>query len=190
QQETIQEVHDSTLINVSKLPTGLYFDMRYAGSNNFLKEKVYPCDNCLLRYEVAMALKRVSDKLKKENLTLTIFDCFRPISVQYKMWDILPDSRYVANPHKKGSVHNRGAAVDLTLSKTDGSLLEMGTDFDFFGKQAHHNYTDLPIHVLENRKLLKSVMESEGFKSIATEWWHYVYGEKEDYQLSSVDLCE
>ena len=90
------------------------------------------------------------------------------------MWKILPGTHYVANP-AKGSKHNRGAAVDLTLVDAQGKELNMGTPFDFFGKEAHHTYTEHPKEVLENRKLLKETLNKYNFKSIYSEWWHYEY---------------
>ena len=90
------------------------------------------------------------------------------------MWKILPGTHYVANP-AKGSKHNRGAAVDLTLVDAQGKELNMGTPFDFFGKEAHHTYTQHSKEVLENRKLLKETLDKFNFKSIYSEWWHYEY---------------
>ena len=88
------------------------------------------------------------------------------------MWEIVPNPQYVANP-VKGSVHNRGGAVDISLVSLDGKALDMGTDFDFFGKRAYHDNLDLPNEILTNRKILKETMEQHGFESIRTEWWHY-----------------
>ena len=88
------------------------------------------------------------------------------------MWKILPGTHYIANP-AKGSKHNRGAAVDLTLVDAQGRELNMGTPFDFFGKEAHHTYTEHTKEVLENRKLLKETLNKYNFKSIYSEWWHY-----------------
>jgi D-alanyl-D-alanine dipeptidase len=88
------------------------------------------------------------------------------------MWEIVPNPKYVANP-KTGSIHNRGGAVDISLVTLQGEAVDMGTDFDFFGEKASHLYQDLPKNVLQNRKLLKSVMISAGFNSFDSEWWHY-----------------
>ena len=90
------------------------------------------------------------------------------------MWNILPGTHYVANP-AKGSKHNRGAAIDLTLVDADGNELDMGTPFDFFGQKAHHTYTKLSEIVLKNRNLLKTILNKHNFKSIYSEWWHYEY---------------
>lgn len=181
---------DSAFVNLKKLSNDFVYDMRYATDNNFLNTKVYDCDNCLVRYEVAKALIEVSKALSSNNLKIKFFDCFRPVEVQKKMWKIMPDDRYVANPYTTGSVHNKGAAVDITLVDKAGRELDMGTEFDHFDKEAHHNYTNLPDTVIQNRRLLKSIMESAGFDAIRTEWWHYNYRGRGKYRISDQQLCE
>jgi D-alanyl-D-alanine dipeptidase len=104
--------------------------------------------------------------------------------VQWELWRKVPNPNYVADP-RKGSMHNRGSAVDLTIVDAEGNELDMGTDFDYFGKEGHHDYTGLPKEVLENRKLLKEIMGKYGFRWIRTEWWHYSYKPK-SYALSDV----
>ena len=150
------------------------FDMKYATPDNFLKQAVYDCGECYLRKSTAKALVKANEEFKSLGYRIKLFDCYRPLSVQKKMWKILPGTHYVANP-AKGSKHNRGAAVDLTLVDAQGKELDMGTPFDFFGKKAHHTCTTLPKKVLENRKLLKGVLNKYNFKSIFSEWWHYEY---------------
>ncbi|HET8735803.1 MAG TPA: M15 family metallopeptidase [Pricia sp.] len=166
---------DTTFIRLADFSDGFAYDMRYATKNNFLKEKVYNCAECYMRVKTAKALLAANKDFRKKGLRIKFFDCYRPNSVQYKMWEILPNPQYVANPDK-GSIHNRGGAVDITLETLDGEELEMGTDFDYFGKRAYHDMTDLPEEILDNRKLLKETMEKHGFWSIRTEWWHYNLG--------------
>ncbi|MEO1712744.1 MAG: M15 family metallopeptidase [Bacteroidota bacterium] len=149
-------------------------DFRYATENNFLKQAVYPCGRCFLRPAAARALGKVEAYLEKQGLGLILYDCYRPRPVQFRMWDILPDKRYVSDPNK-GSMHNRGLAVDLGLINAQGQILDMGTDFDYFGPEAWHEYQDLDRVILANRLLLKATMERYGFKPIRTEWWHYSY---------------
>jgi len=129
-----------------------------------------------------MALDTIQKELEMIGLSLKVFDGYRPLSVQKKMWKILPDDRYVANP-KKGSRHNRGMAVDLTLVDTKGNLLPMPTEFDSFSKKAHQNFQELPDDVKLNRWILKTIMEKHGFKSISTEWWHYDYKGWKSYNI-------
>ena len=164
------------------LESSIKIDIKYATTDNFVKEKMYNCGKCFLRPEVAEAIVKAQKQLKKKGYGLKMFDCYRPRPFQQRLWDKVPDDRYVTNP-KKGSMHNRGAAVDLTLVDKNGKELDMGTPFDFFGEKAYQTCTDLPKNVLENRKLLNSTLESVGFKTIRTEWWHFSYTKKK-YALS------
>lgn len=181
----ITAYHDTDIVDASLLIDHLLLDVVYATENNFLKEKVYDCQKCYLRYETALALKKVDDQLKEKGLSVKVFDCLRPFSVQKIMWEVLPDSRYVANPNKKGSIHNRGGAIDLTIVDAEGNDIDMGTEFDHFGVESHHTYTDLDSTTLAYRQLLKEAMEDAGFKSLTTEWWHYTF--KSNYNYSIAD---
>lgn len=162
----------SDFVLLKSLSSNFVFDMKYATPDNFLKQAVYECGDCYLRKSTAEALVKANAEFLKLGYRIKLFDCYRPLAVQKKMWKILPGTHYVANP-AKGSKHNRGAAVDLTLVDKDGNELDMGTPFDFFGKEAHHTCTSLPKKVLENRKLLKDILNKYNFKSIYSEWWHY-----------------
>ncbi len=163
------------LVLLKELSSDFFYDIRYSSENNTFKERLYECDACLLRYEVALAIQKANERFKEHGYRIKFFDCYRPLSVSKRMWEIIPNPSYVKNPSKGPSMHNRGVAVDLTLVDQTGKELNMGTDFDFFGKKAHHAYTNLPPHVLKNRKLLKSIMQECGFRPIRTEWWHYSY---------------
>ncbi|CAM3593099.1 M15 family metallopeptidase [Zobellia roscoffensis] len=169
---TFDKLTDTTFVRLADFSDGFGYELRYATKNNFLKEKVYECAECYTRVKTAKALLKVNEEFKKSGVRIKFFDCYRPNSVQYKMWKIVPNPQYVANP-KKGSIHNKGGAVDITLESLDGEELDMGTDFDFFGKRAYHDNFDLPKEILANRKLLKETMEKYGFWSTRTEWWHY-----------------
>lgn len=159
---------------VSRLLPGAVLDLRYATNNNFVDTVMYDCGRCFLRPEVALAIRDIQGELAQRGLRLKFFDCYRPRPIQYKLWEKVPDPRYVADP-RKGSMHNRGSAVDLTIIDADGKELDMGTDFDFFGPRAYHNYTELSDTILANRQLLKSTMEKHQFRPTSTEWWHYSY---------------
>ena len=162
-------------VNIKSLSNDFILDIKYATADNFLKQAVYDCGECYLREATAKALLAAQKEFVKRGYSLKLFDCYRPLSVQKKMWKILPGTHYVANP-AKGSKHNRGAAVDLTLVDiATGKELDMGTPFDTFSPRAHHTYTQLPKEVLDNRKLLKEVLNKYNFKSIYSEWWHYEY---------------
>ncbi len=151
---------------------GFVIDIKYATADNFVKEAVYPCGRCFLRKAAAKALMKVQSDLKVKGYKLKLFDCYRPRPVQEKLWKKVPNPDYVAPP-SEGSMHNRGVAIDLTITDKSGKEIDMGTSYDFFGPQAHHDYTKHAKSILDNRILLKNVMEKNGFASIRTEWWHY-----------------
>ena len=137
---------------------------------------------CFLRPAAARAILAAHQELRAEGLGLKLFDCYRPRSVQYKLWEIFPQPGYVADP-RTGSIHNRGGAVDLTIVDHTGQALDMGTEFDFFGPKANHNYTKLPAEVLANRSKLKALLQKHGFTAIRSEWWHYNFS-VEEYDLA------
>lgn len=170
----ITTAQQTDFVLLKSLSSDFVFDMKYATPDNFLKQAVYECGECYLRKKTAEALVKANEEFKTLGYRIKLFDCYRPLEVQKKMWKILPGTHYVANP-AKGSKHNRGAAVDLTLVDKDSKELDMGTPFDFFGEKAHHTCTTLPKKVLDNRKLLKDILNKYNFKSIYSEWWHYEY---------------
>ncbi len=172
------------MVNILNCLPGIILDLRYATSNNFMNQKLYSrVHTTYLRAIVANALQKVSAELKNENITLKIFDAYRPHSITEKMWKIVKDDRYAADP-AKGSGHNRGIAVDLTLvDMITKNELSMGTGFDNFSDTAHIDFTALPSRVLHNRNLLKSVMEKYGFISLDTEWWHFSLPDAAGYEL-------
>ncbi len=169
---SLDGISDTTFIRLADYSNDFGYELRYATENNFLKTKVYDCAECYTRSKTAKALIAANKVFLEQGYRIKFFDCYRPNSVQYKMWEIYPNPQYVADP-VKGSIHNRGGAVDITLETLDGTALDMGTDFDFFGREAHHDHMQLSQEVLRNRALLKEVMEAHGFWSIRTEWWHY-----------------
>ncbi len=150
-------------------------DMRYATTNNFVEAQMYDCPACYLRPEVAIAVGKAHRKLQEAGYGgLKMFDCYRPRPIQQKLWDKVPNASYVTPPWR-GSMHNKGLAVDLTIIDSNGMQLDMGTKFDFFGKEGHHTYMKHSPEILANRKLLKETMYAVGFRHIRTEWWHYSY---------------
>ncbi len=170
--------------DLSRLDSTIIIDMRYATENNFVGEKLYECGRCFLRPEAARAVVAAHREFRRQGLSLKMLDCYRPRPIQWKLWEKVPDRRYVSDP-RKGSMHNRGAAVDLTLADSTGRQLEMGTPYDFFGPAAHPSYQNLPDTVLANRALLRETMIRHGFRPIRTEWWHYSFRGK-SYKLSDM----
>lgn len=179
----LDELADTMFINLKNYSKDVAYDLKYATNDNFLKAAVYECAECYTRAVTAKALIAANSDFLKMGYRIKFFDCYRPNSVQYQMWELVPNPQYVANP-KKGSIHNKGGAVDITLVDMEGNELDMGTGFDFFGKKAHHDHIDLSKEILNNRRLLKETMEKHGFWSIRTEWWHYNLGTASNYKVA------
>jgi zinc D-Ala-D-Ala dipeptidase len=170
-----QDYNTKQWTELTALDNTLKIDMRYATTNNFVNAKMYDCGRCFLRPEAAKAIIKAHKSLIIKGYGgLKMFDCYRPKPYQQRLWDKVPDARYVTPPWK-GSQHTRGLAVDLTVVDKNGNELDMGTPFDTFSEKAHSTYQNLPKNVLENRKLLKGALEDVGFKGIRTEWWHFSY---------------
>jgi|WetSurMetagenome_2_1015567.scaffolds.fasta_scaffold26109_3 zinc D-Ala-D-Ala dipeptidase len=177
------------LVNVWKLDTTIILDIRYATTNNFTGKQVYDEAKFFLRTEPAKKILEVQKELKSLGLNIKIFDGYRPLSVQKKFWEIMPDERYVADP-KKGSRHNRGAAVDLTLIDKNGNEIPMPTSYDDFTEKASRNYMNLSSQIIINRKFLEDLMAKYGFIGLPTEWWHFDYEGWEKFDVLDVDFKE
>ncbi|NOZ55640.1 MAG: D-alanyl-D-alanine dipeptidase [Calditrichaeota bacterium] len=177
------------LVDVQQVIPDIVVDLKYATADNFTGQVLYEVPRCFLRRATAERLARVQARLRKQGLGLKIWDGYRPRSVQWKMWKLVPDSRYVADP-RKGSRHNRGAAVDVTLVDSTGRELEMPTGFDDFTEKAHRDYQGCSETARRNRALLEAAMTAEGFVPLPTEWWHFDDPEWRKYELLDVSLSE
>ena len=178
---------DEPLVDVAKLDSTILIEMKYATEKNFVGVRLYPVARCLLRKSVAERLVRVQKRLNTLGYGLKVWDAYRPLSVQKKMWKIFPDPRYVAPP-SKGSRHNRGAAVDVTLVDSLGHDLEMPTQFDDFSRKAAPTYPHVSDAVRKNRQILIDAMLAEGFKGISSEWWHYDAPRYRHYPVLDIPL--
>src|SRR5919199_2482625 len=181
--------YEARLVDIRSVNTMIALDIRYATENNFLKRKLYPVARCVLRGAAAKPLAQVQDDLAKQGLGLKVYDCYRPLSIQKQMWAVLPDSNYVANP-AKGSRHNRGAAVDLTLVDRNGKELEMPSGFDDFTQRANRNYSGASAQAKKNRQLLEDAMKKYGFIPLPTEWWHFDAPDWDNYAILDVKFGE
>ena len=182
--------HD--LIDITKIDSNILLDIKYATADNFAHKAVYSKAKCYLLKPVAEKLSQAAKEFAKRGLYIKIWDGYRPHKIQFKFWELLQDERYVENPYnsKKGSRHNRGCAIDLTLIDGGGKELDMGTEFDNFTQKAHIDCKDFGEQVLENRKLLISVMHAHGFKVLVTEWWHFDFIGWEKYPLLDISFDE
>gem|GEM_PF-690095 len=178
---------EEPLVDFALIDPRIVIDLRYATADNFTGRRLYPVARCLLRESVARRLRRVQDRLVRQGRGLKVYDAYRPLSVQRKMWETMPDPDYVADP-AKGSRHNRGAAVDVTLIDAEGRELEMPTGYDDFTPAAHRDYRGGTDVSRRNRDLLISAMEAEGFTGLRTEWWHFDAPGWQQYPLLNVPL--
>ena len=185
--QTTRNAPGKAMVDLRRNIPGILLDLRYAGVNNFMHQQLYPViKTTYLRKTAVDSLKVIQEELHKYGLGLKLFDAYRPYSVTERMWEPVKDDRYAADP-KKGSGHNRGIAVDLTLvNLLTKEELDMGTGFDNFSDTAHHAFTGLPSTVLQNRAMLKKIMEAHGFKALDTEWWHYYLPDTKNYELMDI----
>jgi zinc D-Ala-D-Ala dipeptidase len=179
------------LVNIQKLIPSIVLDLRYNTTNNFTKTILYEKANTTyLRAQPTTALLDIQNALLQKGLGIKIFDAYRPYATTKLMWNLIHDDRYVANP-KNGSNHNRGLAIDLTIiTLKTFQEINMGTGFDNFTDTAHHSFTNLSQSILENRLLLKSIMEQHGFTSFDTEWWHYSWPNNQNYEVMDISFKE
>ena len=166
-----------------EIPT-VVLDLKYASINNFMHVKLYPTlHTTYLRLPAVNALRKVVADLEIKGLTIKIFDAYRPYATTEQMWERVKDSRYAADP-SKGSGHNSGIAVDVTIvDLRTKKEITMPTGFDNFSDTAHQDFMQLPEAVLQNRLLLKRTMEKYGFVPLETEWWHFSLPDPDHYEL-------
>jgi D-alanyl-D-alanine dipeptidase len=177
------------LVDLEKVP-GLVLDIRYATNNNFTKQKIYNLAKAYARKPVAEALQKIQVELKAQKLAIKIFDAYRPYKATVKFYEIYKDTTYVASPYR-GSRHNRGCALDLTIINLDtGEELKMPTPYDSFRKAAWPSTPVADPEIRKNRALLISVMEKYGFKVNGSEWWHYDFKGWRNYEVLDIDFEE
>ena len=148
-------------------------ELMYATDRNFTGQVIYDFTDVYLRYGTVKRLMAVSEDLAQLGLSLKIWDGFRPVSAQFRLWEVCPDPSFVANPQKGFSSHSRGNTVDITLVDMDGNELEMPTGFDDFSAKADRNYSDCTQTAAAHAELLEVLMEKHGFRGYSAEWWHY-----------------
>ena len=161
------------LINVVSMKRPPLEEIRYATCCNFTGERLYPFPAAYVRQELIPCLEAVQRDLATKGFALKIYDGYRPLSVQQKMWDLIRDERFVSNPAVNRGRHTRGTAVDVTLVDRRGKPVPMPSDFDEFSPRAAVNYRGGTPEERRNRDLLQRVMTRHGFLSYADEWWHF-----------------
>ena len=167
------ELQNEDFVKVIDYLPQIHQDLRYATDRNFTGTVIYAFEDAYLRYGTVKKLMEVSADLAELDLYLKIWDGFRPVSAQFVLWEVCPDSRYVANPTKGYSSHSRGNTVDVTLVDSTGQELEMPTQFDDFSAKADRDYSDCTRVQRNNARILEVLMEKHGFAGYAGEWWHF-----------------
>lgn len=180
------------MVELTKLDSTIKLDIRYATSNNFVGRAVYPDARAFLQRPAAEALISVHRQLAKHGLGIVIFDGYRPWTITKLFWDVVPEDKrkFVADP-AKGSKHNRGCAVDLSVCdlKT-GDLIPMPSGFDEFTERASPNYTGGTEEERANREMLRKLMEDAGFTVNPNEWWHFDFKDWEKYAIHDISFDE
>lgn len=147
--------------------------LMYATDRNFTGQVIYDFSDAWLRYGTVKKLMAVSEDLAQLGLSLQLWDGFRPVSAQWRLWEACPNPAFLANPKTGFSSHSRGNTVDITLVDADGKELEMPTGFDDFSAKADRNYSDCTETAAAHAELLEILMEKHGFRGYSGEWWHY-----------------
>jgi D-alanyl-D-alanine dipeptidase len=188
--EQVKQDEQKQFVDLGTYIPGIVLDIRYATANNFTGEKIYESADAFARKPVADALLAVQGELKTMGLGLKVFDAYRPYSATLRFYEVYPDTTFVAAPWR-GSVHNTGCAVDVTLVELpSGAEMEMPTPFDDFTEKAAHSFNDLPENILKNRKILRDVMTRHGFSVYEAEWWHYNFKERSDFEIMNLSFAE
>ena len=164
---------DMVFVAAADYVPGIRVDLKYAGEDNFTGQVIYEFSTAYLRYGTAEKLAAVQEDLKELGLGLMIWDAFRPVTAQHRLWEVCPDSRYVANPNSGFSAHSRGNTVDVTLVDLEGNEMIMPTAFDDFSGKADRDYSDCSREAADNAMILQVLMEKHGFTGYKAEWWHF-----------------
>jgi len=190
---TLSPQDPKRLLELVTLDPMIKLDMRYATTNNFTGQILYDAARAFLVAPAAKALVRASKAAQADGYGLTVYDAYRPWRITKKLWDatpVGPKKEYVANP-KRGSKHNRGCAVDLTLHLLrDGQLVEMPTEFDDFSEKAHRDYMGASTTAMSNRARLARYLEAEGFIGLSNEWWHFDFTGWEQFPVMDIPFSK
>ena len=174
---------DGSLVDIQSVNPTIVVELRYAGNNNLVKHPLYPQGaRALARPEVAAALTTAQTTLRRYQYGLKIWDAYRPVAVQTKLWQASRNSDYVANPEVGvGSLHSWGIAVDATLVDSWNRAVSMPSDFDDFTPAAMWRYTGTNFEIIGHLRLLQWAMHRAGFWGMRTEWWHFTISDWQKY---------
>ena len=176
------------LVDIRRYDTTIRVDMLFASENNFTGEQLYGAPACLMQRPLAIKLHQAQMIFLKDGYCLKINDAYRPQSVQYKLYDAIGSTRYIANPDN-ASKHNRGCAVDVTLTDAEGNDIEMPSAMHTFDESAHRVNRDMSETARANLQYMTDVLLECGLESYKYEWWHYILPDFEQYLVTDYDLA-
>lgn len=168
-----KEPQNTDLVKITDYIPSIKIDLKYATKDNFTKTIIYKNNDAYLRYGTIKKLKIVQEKLNKQGYSILVYDAYRPVWAQKKLWEIYPDPVYVANPNNGYSNHSRGNTIDVSIIKIDGAEVAMPSKFDDFTDLANRDYSDVSEEQRNNALLLENLMIQNGFNAYQQEWWHY-----------------
>ncbi len=180
------------LVDLATVEPGLRLDIRYATDRNFLGRPLYPEARAFLRGRVAEALVRVHRALAADGLGLLVFDAYRPLSVTKLMWELTPPAKrgFVARP-ERGSNHNRGCAVDVSLyALASGREVVMPSDYDEMTPRAASAYAGGTPEERAHRDRLRAALADQGFAPLRHEWWHFSHRTCRSYPILDLPFAE
>ena len=185
---SVQADSINLLVDLEDYIPGIVTDIRYATEDNFTGQIIYTAPKAWFRKDAADSLLKIQNILKEEGLGIKVFDAYRPYAATLYFYEVFPDTMFVAAPWR-GSIHNRGGAIDLTLIDLyTGEELEMPTPFDEFSERASHSYANLTPEAIKNREKLLRVMTENGFTMYEHEWWHYNIKGRNRYPLMDISF--
>lgn len=181
----VPEPEDSDLVLLRNYLPSVFVDLKYATTENFTETVIYDFTDASLRYGTVKKLAAAQAALLQEGYCLKIWDAYRPVRAQFRLWEVCPNPVYVANPNTGYSSHSKGNTVDVTLVRADGTEVLMPSGFDDFSALADRDYSDVSQEAARNAALLEQVLEQSGFIGYSGEWWHY--SDATDYPVLDSD---
>ena len=171
--------------NVQALDPSIIVDLRYATTDNFTHQVIYNFTTAIARAGTAKKLAKANSLLRAQGYRLKIWDAYRPVAAQARLYDVYPDPSFVAKPNPNFS-HQKGVTVDVTLCDAAGKEVEMQTEFDDFTVAAHRDFDRTPLQE-KNYQILNQAMQAAGFFGYENEWWDYRDAQMDDYPPATAD---
>lgn len=176
---------NNDFLNVQALDPDIFVELRYATENNFTGKKIYNFTTAIARTGTVKKLAVASKLVKEQGFRLKVWDAYRPVAAQKKLFDVYPDPNWVLPPNPNSS-HQKGVTFDITLCEPDGTEIPMQSKFDEFGESAKRNYPRKPYQE-HNYRILNDAMTAAGFVGYSEEWWDYRDSDMDSYGPASAD---